>query len=248
MPEVIEADVGELCALKERLEVAGGEVVAVHRPAVQRREDEVLVPGLGPPSGVPDLRVAQPLFQVPEAVGFQCRDGLGEKVNGAALAGLCGVGETEMLDAPVSGGDTGAREGTLSSMVGGSVAGFERARPLFEVIGRTVVYVGPPGTGQLMKACNQIVVALITEALSEALVLASEAGVAPEKMLQVLSGGLAGNRVIEVRGPRLLTCDFSPGGRVDFIHKALNMALASRRERHVSLPATALVAEMYAAL
>lgn len=156
--------------------------------------------------------------------------------------------EVEMLDAPVSGGDLGAREGTLSIMAGGSAAGFERARPLFEAMGKTVVHVGPAGTGQLMKACNQIVVALTTEALSEALVLASKAGVAPEKVLQVLSGGLASNQIIEVRGPRLLKRDFGPGGRVDFIHEALVRALEAARERGVSLPATALVAQMYAAL
>jgi hypothetical protein len=79
VPEVVEADVGKLCVLEEWLEVAGGEVVAVHRPAVQRREDEILVPRLGPPSGVPDRRVAEPLFQIPDTVGFQCRKSLGKR-------------------------------------------------------------------------------------------------------------------------------------------------------------------------
>ncbi|MDQ3910339.1 MAG: hypothetical protein M3305_00840 [Actinomycetota bacterium] len=94
--------------------MAGGEVVAVHRPAVQRREDEVLVPGLGPPSGVLDLRVAQPLFQVPDTVGFQCRNGLGEKVNGAALTGLSGI--AQVGSAPYQG--DGAADANLSRYVG----------------------------------------------------------------------------------------------------------------------------------
>ena len=102
------------------------------------------------------------------------------------------------LDAPVSGGDVGAVEGKLSIMVGGSDEDFERARPLFEAMGETVTHVGPPGSSQLGKACNQIVVALAIEAVSEALVLGSRGGVAPEKILEVLSGGLAANRMIEV--------------------------------------------------
>lgn len=99
-----------------------------------------------------------------------------------------------MLDAPVSGGDVGAISGMLSIMVGGEVADFERARPIFEVLGKTITYCGPSGAGQMVKACNQIVVALIIEAVSEALVLGSKAGVLPEILLQVLGGGLAQNR------------------------------------------------------
>lgn len=108
-----------------------------------------------------------------------------------------GVG---VLDAPVSGADVGAKEGTLSIMVGGEEADFSRAKPLFEAMGKTVVRVGEAGAGQTVKACNQVVVALITEAVSEALVLGSKAGVAPGKIIEVLSGGLAGNKVMEVKG------------------------------------------------
>jgi 2-hydroxy-3-oxopropionate reductase len=99
-----------------------------------------------------------------------------------------------MLDAPVSGGETGAEAGTLSIMVGGSQEDFERAKPLFDVMGKTIVHVGESGTGQVVKACNQIVVALTIEAVSEALVLGSKAGASPAKVIQVLSGGLAGKR------------------------------------------------------
>ena len=156
-----------------------------------------------------------------------------------------GVG---MLDAPVSGGDVGAIEGTLSIMVGGSEEDFERARPLFEVMGNTVTHVGPTGAGQVTKAANQVVVALTIEAVSEALVLGSKGGVAPEKILEVLSGGLAGNKVMEVKREKFLARDFEPGGKVEFHRKDLRIALEAGREYGVVLPVTALVCQMFEAL
>jgi 2-hydroxy-3-oxopropionate reductase len=153
-----------------------------------------------------------------------------------------------MLDAPVSGGDVGAVEGTLSIMVGGDERDFERARPLFEVLGETVTHVGPSGAGQLAKACNQIVVALAIEAVSEALVLGSRGGVAPAKILEVLSGGLAANKVMEVKRDKLLERDFEPGGKVEFHRKDLRIALEAGREYGVPLPATAVVCQMFEAL
>ena len=156
-----------------------------------------------------------------------------------------GVG---VLDAPVSGGDVGAIEGTLSIMVGGSEEDFERARPLFEAMGGTVTHVGEAGAGQTVKACNQIVVALVIEAVSEALVLGERAGVEPSKVLDVLSGGLAGNKIMEVKREKLLARDFSPGGKSRFHLKDLGIALAAARESEVPLPVTALVHEMFGAL
>jgi 2-hydroxy-3-oxopropionate reductase len=149
-----------------------------------------------------------------------------------------------MLDAPVSGGDVGAIEGTLSIMVGGEEADFERARPLFDVMGGTVTHVGPAGAGQVTKAANQIVVALTIEAVSEALVLGSKGGVAPEKILGVLSGGLAGNKVMEVKREKFLSHTFDPGFRIELHHKDLGIALAAGREYGVALPITALVDQM----
>src|SRR5215204_2848704 len=149
-----------------------------------------------------------------------------------------------MLDAPVSGGDVGAIEGTLSIMVGGSEEDFERALPLFEVMGKTVTHVGPVGTGQVVKAANQIVVALTIEAVSEALVLGSKAGVSPEKILDVLGGGLAGNKVMEVKREKMLEHSFDPGFRVELHHKDLGIALAAGREYGVTLPVTAIVDQM----
>ena len=149
-----------------------------------------------------------------------------------------------MLDAPVSGGDVGAIEGTLAIMVGGSEEDFRRALPLFEVMGGNVTHVGPSGTGQVVKAANQIVVALTIEAVSEALVLGSKGGVAPEKILDVLGGGLAGNKVMELKREKLLEHSFDPGFKIELHHKDLGIALAAGREYGVALPVTAVVDQM----
>jgi 2-hydroxy-3-oxopropionate reductase len=163
----------------------------------------------------------------------------------AAEAGSRGIG---WVDAPVSGGDVGAREATLSIMAGGSDEDFARAKPLFEALGRTIVHVGPVGSGQVVKACNQVVVALTIEAVSEALVLGSKAGVDPATIIEVLSGGLAANKVMEVRGRNFLEHDFTPGFRIDLHHKDLGIALATAREYGVALPSTAAVDQMLQAL
>jgi 2-hydroxy-3-oxopropionate reductase len=149
-----------------------------------------------------------------------------------------------LLDAPVSGGDVGAIEGTLSIMVGGDEEDFERAKPLFDVMGKTVTHVGPTGAGQVTKAANQIVVALTIEAVSEALVLGSKGGVSPEKILDVLGGGLAGNKVMEVKREKFLSHTFDPGFRSELHHKDLGIALAAGREYGVALPVTAVVDQM----
>ena len=153
-----------------------------------------------------------------------------------------------MLDAPVSGGDVGAQQGALSIMVGGSEEDFGRAKPLFDVMGKVATLVGPVGAGQTAKACNQIVVALNIEALSEALVLGSKAGVDPAKILDAISGGLAGSAVMEAKREKMLSHDFDPGFRVELHHKDLGIALAAGREYRVSLPVTAIVDQMLESL
>jgi 2-hydroxy-3-oxopropionate reductase len=163
----------------------------------------------------------------------------------ARIARERGVG---MLDAPVSGGDVGAMEGTLSIMVGGDEEYFVRAKPLFEAMGKTIVHVGGSGTGQTVKACNQVVVALTIEAVSEALVLGSKAGVDPAKVIEVLSGGLASNNVMEIKAEKFLSRDFEPGGKVESHYKDLGIALEAGREHGVPLPVTAIVEEMFGAL
>ena len=152
------------------------------------------------------------------------------------------------LDAPVSGGDVGAQKGALSIMVGGEAADFERARPLFEVLGKTIVRVGEAGAGQVVKACNQVVVAVTIAAVSEALVLGSKAGVDPEQILDVLGGGLAGNKVMEMRRRNFLEHDFTPGFRIDLHHKDLNIALESGDAYGVPLAVTSVVQQYMRAL
>ena len=152
------------------------------------------------------------------------------------------------LDAPVSGGDVGAQNGTLSIMVGGDAADFERARPLFDVLGKTIVHVGDAGAGQVVKACNQVVVAVTIAAVSEALVLGSKAGVDPEQILDVLGGGLAGNKVMEMRRRNFLEHDFTPGFRIDLHHKDLNIALESGDAYGVPLAVTGIVQQYMRAL
>ncbi|MDQ3541070.1 MAG: 2-hydroxy-3-oxopropionate reductase [Chloroflexota bacterium] len=149
------------------------------------------------------------------------------------------------LDAPVSGGDKGAIAGTLSIMVGGEAADFERAKPIFEAVGKTIVHVGAAGAGQIVKACNQVVVALNYAAVSEALVLGAKAGVDPEKIVEVLSGGLAASRVLEMRGPTMIQHQFEPGFRVNLHRKDLGIALATGKEHAVPLPVTALVSQLF---
>ncbi len=152
------------------------------------------------------------------------------------------------LDAPVSGGDKGAIAGTLSIMVGGEEADFERAKPIFEAVGKTIVHVGASGAGQTVKACNQVVVALNYAAVSEALVLGSKAGVDPEKIIEVLNGGLAASRVLEMRGPTMVQHNFEPGFRVNLHRKDLGIAMATAKENDVPLPVTALISQLFDAL
>ena len=165
-----------------------------------------------------------------------------------AIAGAARERGVRVLDAPVSGGDVGARDGTLSIMVGGQEADLVRARPLLEVLGKTIVHVGDHGAGQVVKACNQVVVAVTIAAVSEALVLGSKAGVEPDRILDVLGGGLAANRVMEMRRRNFLEHDFTPGFRVDLHHKDLDIALESGGAYGVPLPVTGLVQQGFRAL
>ncbi len=153
-----------------------------------------------------------------------------------------------VLDAPVSGGDVGAQQGTLSIMVGGAEADFARAQPILSTLGSTIVHVGPSGAGQVVKACNQIVVALAYAAISEALVLGSKAGIKPALILDVLSGGMAANRIMEARRRNLLEHEFTPGFKVDLHHKDLAIALDTGDEIGVPLSLTALVQQMFCVL
>ncbi|MGI6367086.1 MAG: 2-hydroxy-3-oxopropionate reductase [Anaerolineae bacterium] len=152
-----------------------------------------------------------------------------------------------MLDAPVSGGQVGAQQATLSIMVGGDPAVYERALPIFEILGKPT-YCGPSGAGQTVKACNQIQVAMNFIGLAEALVLGTKAGVDPEIIIKVLSAGYAQTRVMDVRGPRMINDDFEPGFRAAFHYKDLNIIREAARAYGASLPASALAHELFSSM
>ena len=164
------------------------------------------------------------------------------------IAGAVTAKGAQMLDAPVSGGEKGAIEATLSIMVGGPEPVFTRVRPVFETLGKNIVHIGGAGAGQVAKACNQIVVALTIQAVSEALVLAAKAGVDPAKVRQALLGGFAQSRILDAHGQRMLEWNFKPGFRVRLHQKDLNIALSTGKALGVPLPATAVVQEAFTAL
>lgn len=149
------------------------------------------------------------------------------------------------LDAPVSGGEVGAKNGTLTIMVGGSEADFERAKPLFECMGQNITLVGGNGDGQTTKVANQIIVALNIEAVAEALVFAAKAGADPAKVRQALMGGFASSRVLEVHGERMIKRTFNPGFRIELHQKDLSLAIQGARALGVSLPNTATALELF---
>ncbi len=153
----------------------------------------------------------------------------------------------QVLDAPVSGGEPGAIEGSLSIMVGGDAEAFEKARPILEHLGKTIVHVGEHGAGQTVKAANQLLVAGIIELVSEAIVLLEASGVDGERGLEVLAGVLAGNTVLDRKAASMLAREFKPGFRIDLHHKDMGIALATARTAGVSLPVTGVVAQLMAA-
>lgn len=153
-----------------------------------------------------------------------------------------------VLDAPVSGGQQGAVEAVLSIMVGGSAADFEAARPVLDAVGKTVVHVGPAGSGQTVKAANQLIVAGTIELLAEAIVFLEAHGVDTDAALQVLGGGLAGSTVLTRKGASMLARNFGPGFRVTLHDKDLGIVTAAAREAGVAIPLGALVAQLMGAL
>jgi len=152
------------------------------------------------------------------------------------------------LDAPVSGGQVGAQNATLSIMVGGPTAAFERARPILEKMGKNIVRVGEAGAGQVTKAANQIVVAVTIAAVSEALVLAAKAGVDPSGVREALLGGFAQSRILDLHGTRMLERNFQPGFKTALHRKDMAIVLNTARELGLALPVSAAVAELMNAL
>src|SRR3954469_18384948 len=151
----------------------------------------------------------------------------------------------EYLDAPVSGGEVGAKGASLTIMVGGSEATFAKVKPLFELMGKNITLVGGNGDGQTTKVANQIIVALTIEAVGEALLFASRAGADPANVRQALMGGFASSRILELHGERMIKRNFDPGFRIELHQKDLNLALQGARSLSLSLPNTATTQELF---
>src|SRR5829696_5141174 len=164
----------------------------------------------------------------------------------AFAAGIVQKG-CDYLDAPVSGGEVGAKAASLTIMVGGSEAAFQRVKPLFELMGKNITLVGDVGAGQTTKVANQIIVALTIEAVGEALLYAAKAGADPAKVRQALMGGFASSRILEVHGERMVKRTFDPGFRIELHQKDLNLALSTGRQLGVALPNTATCQELFTA-
>jgi 2-hydroxy-3-oxopropionate reductase len=213
--------------------VAGADVVITMLPDHPHVEEVVLAAGgvldtAGPGALLIDMSTIRPETSI--AVAEAARD---RKIR--------------VLDAPVSGGQAGAEQASLSIMVGGSGEDFEAAKPVLEVVGKTVVHVGPHGAGQVVKAANQLVVGGIYGLVAEAIVLLEASGVDAATGLDVLAGGLAGSRILELKRKSMVDRQFAPGFRIDLHHKDMGIALAAARQAGVALPLTGLVAQLVAA-
>jgi 2-hydroxy-3-oxopropionate reductase len=163
------------------------------------------------------------------------------------VAQAAAVKGVRALDAPVSGGERGAVDGTLSIMVGGHPDDFAAARPVLATLGTTIVHVGPPGAGQTVKAANQLVVGGVYGLVAEAIVLLEASGVDPGAGLDVLAGGLAGSRILDLKRHSMVKRQFSPGFRIDLHHKDMGIVVAAAREAGVALPLAGMVAQLVAA-
>ena len=162
-----------------------------------------------------------------------------------AIAGRLAERGVAMLDAPVSGGDTGAKAGTLSIMVGGEAAALERCRPILEAMGKTITHCGPSGAGQTVKLCNQVAIAGALLGVCEALALAQKSGVDAERMLEAISAGAAGSWQLSNLGPRIAARDFAPGFMIGLMQKDLRLALEAGDDVRQPLPNTSLVHQLY---
>jgi 2-hydroxy-3-oxopropionate reductase len=153
--------------------------------------------------------------------------------------------DCEYIDAPVSGGEVGAKNAALTIMCGGNQQAFDKVKPLFELMGKNITLVGGNGDGQTCKVANQIIVALTIEAVGEALLFASKAGADPAKVRQALMGGFASSKILEVHGERMIKRTFDPGFRIELHQKDLNLALSGARALNISLPNTATCQELF---
>lgn len=233
-------------AVPEALVAAGGTPCATAAEVAERADVIVLM--------LPDTDDVEAVLFGPEGVADGLRPGKSvidmSSISPIATRGFAERVEAagcDYLDAPVSGGEVGARNAALSIMVGGRAEAFERVRPLFDRMGKTVTHVGEAGAGQVAKVANQIIVALTIEAVAEGLLFASKAGADPAKVRQAITGGLATSRILELHGERMIKRTFDPGFRIKLHQKDLNLALEGARSLGLSLPATALAQQLFSA-
>ncbi len=219
---------------------------AARSPADVARHAEVVI------VMVPDTADLEAVLEAPEGILAGVVDGLIVAAMGThhpaampPLAATCAARGVRLLDAPVSGGEIGANEGSLSIMAGGDETAFTRARPVFEAMGRTIVRVGESGAGQLAKACNQLIVGATIAAVAEGLHLARAAGVDPAMVRTALTGGYATSRVLEIHGARMIDRDFAPGGRTALHAKDAHIILDTAAALGVELPVFERVANQF---
>ena len=228
-PEILEKGATEVSSAREAAEM--GDVIIVMVPDTPDVEivlfgENGVAEGLSSGKIVVDMSSISPV----ETKEFA------EKIN----AGGC-----PYLDAPVSGGEVGAKAGTLTIMVGGDQTAFDKVKTLFELMGQNITLVGGNGAGQTCKVANQIIVALTIEAVGEALLFASKAGADPAKVRQALMGGFASSKILEIHGERMIKRTFDPGFRITLHQKDLNLALSNARKLQMALPNTAFAQELF---
>jgi 2-hydroxy-3-oxopropionate reductase len=230
IPEVLLAAGGKTCANGKEV-ASKSEVIITMVPdtpdvAAALFSDSGIAAGLSPGKIVVDMSSISPV----ETKAFA------ERINALGC---------DYLDAPVSGGEVGAKNATLTIMVGGPERAFEKVKPLFELMGKNITLVGGNGDGQTAKVANQIIVALTIEAVAEALLFAAKAGADPARVRQALLGGFASSKVLEVHAERMIKRTFEPGFRIELHQKDLNLALSSARALGVALPNTATAQELF---
>ncbi len=227
-------------------EIVADGAKAARSPADVARAAEIVI------VMVPDTADLAAVLEGPDGILAGAADGLIVAAMGThhpaampPLAATCAARGVRLLDAPVSGGEVGATEGSLSIMVGGDAAAFDTALPVFEAMGRTIVRVGESGAGQLAKACNQLIVGATIAAVAEGLHLARAAGVDPAVVRTALTGGYATSRVLEIHGARMIERDFAPGGRSALHAKDAHIILDTAAALGVDLPVFTVVADRF---
>jgi 2-hydroxy-3-oxopropionate reductase len=231
----------------ERLVAAGGKGATSVAEAV--READVIITMVPDSPDVEDVALGESGIYANARQGSIHIDMSSIRPDVAARLAEAGqAAGVRVMDAPVSGGEAGATEATLSIMVGAERADFDEVKSILDTMGTTVVLVGPPGSGQTVKAANQLIVAGTIELVAEAIVFLRAYGVDTEAAVAVLAGGLAGNRILERKATSMLAGDFQPGFRIDLHHKDMGIVTAAARERDVAIPLGALTAQLVGAV